>query len=444
MTQNSSTPTSPILGSSSFDDNKSEASSTPYEPSPELFKKPTKTIIQTSDDDYDFEEENDNNKKEESSDDDSANKYEEERKKKIERNKMLLANLGLGNGLLPKNNNSTTTKKSRRSTGSESGEPTEVRRSSRLSSKPKPVYNYRELEKVEKESRRVIAQEKKLKKEEQRLKYFSKRTLRKHRGEEEESAEETDEDTYVSEYNENNKRRSSRNKKKIDYAGLEHGDSESEGEFEEFDQVTVVVEESPKKKKKVTKKSTIASPVCSFSNFTISDEHAVSYTEIGGTVAETPSDENITHVVTKVYKRTLKLMCGIIRGAYIVSEDWLLDSLENGYFVDEKPYLIKADGVSLLQARKRALAQPIFADLKFFICDDVQARDIVTQIIETGSGSIITAIDEMLEEDYDFENCYIIYEEEETKDKYPTLPNEVFRTKEFIFTAAVSQKIEDV
>ncbi|KAJ1964173.1 BRCA1-associated RING domain protein 1 [Dispira parvispora] len=56
----------------------------------------------------------------------------------------------------------------------------------------------------------------------------------------------------------------------------------------------------------------------------------------------------VTHVVTTrdsdgLCPRTLKYMYGVLAGAYIVDYEWLVDSVNAGHHLGEKPYLVRGD-----------------------------------------------------------------------------------------------------
>ncbi|XP_043916394.1 microcephalin [Protopterus annectens] len=60
--------------------------------------------------------------------------------------------------------------------------------------------------------------------------------------------------------------------------------------------------------------------------------------KLGGFAFSDSVCETTTHVVTGSPRRTLNVLFGIARGCWILSFDWVLWSLEHGYWIPEEPY----------------------------------------------------------------------------------------------------------
>ena len=66
--------------------------------------------------------------------------------------------------------------------------------------------------------------------------------------------------------------------------------------------------------------------------------------KLGGKVKnESEFDGNITHVVSPPNSRTVKTLAAVLTHKWLVGSKWVLDSLEEGAFVDEEPYGIHSN-----------------------------------------------------------------------------------------------------
>jgi hypothetical protein len=69
--------------------------------------------------------------------------------------------------------------------------------------------------------------------------------------------------------------------------------------------------------------------------------------KLGGTIVSEVTPQ-VTHLVVMpgedgLASRTLKYLMALAKGAWVVSVQWVLDSLSNGKYVNEEDYLIKGD-----------------------------------------------------------------------------------------------------
>lgn len=434
----------------------SSTSTSNTDPSPELFKRP-QVNMKESDSEVEASDEEETYKDHEEDDDveipNANNSYEEERKRNTERNKMLLANLGLEKGLLPKSESETTqnfssTKKRK------SLEVTETRRSSRLSTKPKQTYNYSKIEKeqqrLRKEQERLIREEKLRQKEEEkkRKKYYSRRNK-------DDSDDDSDSNfVTTSFYGGNGQRRSGRlkNKEKIDYANLEKKYAEVDIDTE--DNISYTSTKTQKKKKRKTSSSSddifseCENVVVTFSSVKNLKELTEMVTVLKGQVKMDIKDlSQVTHIVCEEYKRTLKTMAGIIRGCYIVTSEWLRASERKNGFLNEKDYVPSCEH-DLVEAQQRALEKPIFQNLNFYIAPETNNAEIQYQLIELGEGNVIDldTLKSKVEGGEDLDTLIVIGDNpklDELKEelKKLKLPDTAFQTPEFIYASAVTQKL---
>eukprot|EP00818_Percolomonas_sp_WS_P003854 CAMPEP_0117452170 /NCGR_PEP_ID=MMETSP0759-20121206/9449_1 /TAXON_ID=63605 /ORGANISM="Percolomonas cosmopolitus, Strain WS" /LENGTH=476 /DNA_ID=CAMNT_0005244921 /DNA_START=200 /DNA_END=1627 /DNA_ORIENTATION=+ len=124
---------------------------------------------------------------------------------------------------------------------------------------------------------------------------------------------------------------------------------------------------------------------------------------IGGRFVNDFSSE-VTHVVTSVSptegtaKRTVKYACGVLQGCWIVSMDWIVESLENKRWLNEKCFEVSGDTKDIgapAKGRERRLAKrpPIFQGVKVLFCGDFSSpyppRNDLELISETGGAQLI-------------------------------------------------------
>ncbi|KAG2386653.1 hypothetical protein C9374_002397 [Naegleria lovaniensis] len=430
----------------------SSTSTSVSDPSPELFKRP-QINIQESDSEVEATDEDDDDHDEDVEIPD-ANSYEEERKRNIERNKMLLANLGLEKGLLPKSESATQSSSSKKRKSVDST--TETRRSTRLSNKPKQTYNYSKIEKeqqrLRKEQERIMREEKLRQKEEEkkRKKYYSRRNN--------DSDDDSDDSNFVTtnSFDGNGQRRSGRlrNKDKIDYANIEKKYSEVDLDTEDNISKTTTKSQQKKKKRKTSSSdddmfSECENVVVTFSTVKNIKELIEMVTILKGQVKMDVKDlSKVTHIVCDEYKRTLKTMTCIIRGCHVVTSEWLRASERKNGFLNEKDFVLSC-GHDLLESQRRALEQPIFTNLNFYIDPKTNNAEIQTQLIEFGGGNVIDIdiLKSKVEESEDLDSLIVIGDSEhlaELKEelKELNLPDSAFQTPEFVYASAVTQTLE--
>nr|XP_026692424.1 mediator of DNA damage checkpoint protein 1-like [Ciona intestinalis] len=116
-----------------------------------------------------------------------------------------------------------------------------------------------------------------------------------------------------------------------------------------------------------------------------------------------------THLITDKIRRTVKFMCAVVRGAYILNCDWLKDSKKQWRFLPEEDYELREDHnnstssststsledqfnfnlhESLEIARSRSL--PLFHDLRLHVMKSVlPPPNEMYQIILCGGGEVV-------------------------------------------------------
>ncbi|XP_078492143.1 uncharacterized protein LOC101243469 [Ciona intestinalis] len=116
-----------------------------------------------------------------------------------------------------------------------------------------------------------------------------------------------------------------------------------------------------------------------------------------------------THLITDKIRRTVKFMCAVVRGAYILNRDWLKDSKKQWRFLPEEDYELREDHnnstssstsmsleeqfnfnlhESLKIARSRSL--PLFHDLRIHVMKSVlPPPNEMYQIILCGGGEVV-------------------------------------------------------
>jgi len=157
-----------------------------------------------------------------------------------------------------------------------------------------------------------------------------------------------------------------------------------------------------------------------------------------------------THMISVVpIVRTQKLFGAIRFAKFIVSLDWLTDSMNCGRFLDEDKYLLKdleAENLwkfNLQQSMKRAHKTGVFYSCKFFISSMVLNEKLhkeLRQIIETGGGVVVKEVTKTI-----VGFCFIVIREEEKqtlREKYSSYGHNIyFIDPEFIFLTILRQKL---
>lgn len=99
----------------------------------------------------------------------------------------------------------------------------------------------------------------------------------------------------------------------------------------------------------------------------------------------------VTHlVVAKNTKRTIKVLFAIARGAWIVSEEWVLKSLDNERWLPEVDF--EVDMYANKYSRTHPEARQIFKGIKFFVGANVDpSRETLQSLIQCAGGEVIHA-----------------------------------------------------
>ncbi|XP_065053661.1 BRCA1-associated RING domain protein 1-like [Rhopilema esculentum] len=111
----------------------------------------------------------------------------------------------------------------------------------------------------------------------------------------------------------------------------------------------------------------------------------------------------VTHVVTNVddqliCSRTIKYFHGILTGKWIVSFQWIADSLKKHHWVDEEPYEVRgcqeASESAPMKARLNAAKQfpPLFDGCSFFFSGDFKShpsKPDLLSLVQFGGGTIL-------------------------------------------------------
>ncbi|KAI8090556.1 hypothetical protein BDF21DRAFT_483395 [Thamnidium elegans] len=113
--------------------------------------------------------------------------------------------------------------------------------------------------------------------------------------------------------------------------------------------------------------------------------------------------EEVTHVISSVdsYKkchRTLKYLSGILRGKWIVTPKWLLDSMKQKKWLPEESYEVQGDAKSGLtrapnKGRQRRLnhEEPLFEGMRFYLAGDYSEKHNkkdLGYLIDSGGGIV--------------------------------------------------------
>ncbi|XP_048453058.1 microcephalin [Rhincodon typus] len=87
--------------------------------------------------------------------------------------------------------------------------------------------------------------------------------------------------------------------------------------------------------------------------------------QLGGFLFSDQVNETTTHVVAGHSRRTLNVLFGIAQGCWILSFDWILWSLEQGFWVPEEPYELSAQfpAATICRLEKQSAIGPYQQDL---------------------------------------------------------------------------------
>lgn len=152
-----------------------------------------------------------------------------------------------------------------------------------------------------------------------------------------------------------------------------------------------------------------------FSGFDSADA-SKAVVKLGGGLAS--NNREATHLVMPSLMRTPKLLCCIPSVKFIVSPRWIHESMQQGKFLDEQPYLLRdaemerklnVDIPKLLSTSQR---DQLFKGKTFYVTPSVvPSRSLLRDIIESSGGKVVPqpksmkAISELTQKD---QNAYII------------------------------------
>jgi len=98
--------------------------------------------------------------------------------------------------------------------------------------------------------------------------------------------------------------------------------------------------------------------------------------KMGATVLK-EFDHSVTHILSRIPRRTLKFLCGFGKAKFIVTDSWVEKCIQQGHFaIDESPYFPKCRKtkefekeykINLRESFKRASNQKVFAGLKCYL-----------------------------------------------------------------------------
>lgn len=152
-----------------------------------------------------------------------------------------------------------------------------------------------------------------------------------------------------------------------------------------------------------------------FSGFDSSDA-SKAVLKLGGGLAN--NNREATHLVMPTLMRTPKLLCCLPFVKFIVSPAWIQESMQQGQFVNEQPYLLKDSELERKMNLdfSKLLATPfrdqLFKGKTFYITPSVvPSRSLLRDIIECSGGKVaaqpksMKAVSEMTQKD---QNAYVV------------------------------------
>ena len=152
-----------------------------------------------------------------------------------------------------------------------------------------------------------------------------------------------------------------------------------------------------------------------FSGFE-SSEASKAVLKLRGGIAN--NNREATHLVMPTLMRTPKLLCCLPSVKFILSPQWLTDSLEHGEFLDEQPYVLKDTDlerkmnfnmVKLLELPQR---DQLFKTKTFYVTPSVvPCRSVLRDVIENSGGKVVSQLKNtktILELNQKEENSFII------------------------------------
>ncbi|XP_034255908.1 uncharacterized protein LOC117653955 isoform X2 [Thrips palmi] len=152
---------------------------------------------------------------------------------------------------------------------------------------------------------------------------------------------------------------------------------------------------SGSKQKKV--KAKIPTMVCTFMHRREIDVVAAVIKQLGGWILEPTVSSRTTHVVCGESKRTINLLRGIAHGCWIIRQEWVLRSLEAGYWLDEEPFeLTEFPAVQQSRIARETLgaAPDIFssAGCIYVSKDSTPPYSELTDLLELCGGNLVKSV----------------------------------------------------
>ena len=93
---------------------------------------------------------------------------------------------------------------------------------------------------------------------------------------------------------------------------------------------------------------------------------------------EEPPPMSVTHVVVRGMPRSLRALCGVVSGKWIVSPEYIYDSLSSGFWLDERD-----------EGALRCYPPPLLHHRFLVSIDSEGTRSRIEQVIEYGGGEIV-------------------------------------------------------
>jgi hypothetical protein len=118
---------------------------------------------------------------------------------------------------------------------------------------------------------------------------------------------------------------------------------------------------------------------------------------IGGEIA---SDTNMTHLVAKEFRRTVKWYCAMHIAKYAVTPEWVNESFSSKWFLDEEKFWLsdprkeQVFNFHIRQSIERAREHRVFNGFRFaLLCEKViPSPEVLEKIIRSGGGRFLTAM----------------------------------------------------
>lgn len=130
-----------------------------------------------------------------------------------------------------------------------------------------------------------------------------------------------------------------------------------------------------------------------FSGFD-SNEVSKAVVKLGGGLAN--SNREATHLIMPNVMRTPKLLCCIPSVKFILSPRWIHESIQQGKFVDEQPFLLRDTelerkmGIDICNLLATPQRDQLFKGKTFYVTPSViPSRSLLREIIESSGGKVM-------------------------------------------------------